>query len=135
MKSFTHSLVVFAAVAMAQIAGAEPLGYFHAPFSFRTPSGAMAAGRYEMQVISTGNPMVLLRHQATNKRKIFGIARGEVGKHEVSRLDFVCVEEENCLLERIVIRGNSYINMMRHHRQDERRFTVLIGREHKTSGD
>ena len=81
MKAMTHAVVWIAAAAMGQVASAQGLASFTTPFAFATPSGQMPAGKYEVEIRSTGtsSPVVMLRHEGSRKRNLFVTATSGQG--------------------------------------------------------
>ena len=127
MKSMTHAVVLIAAAALGQVASAQRLASFTTPFAFATPSGQMPAGKYEVEIHSTGtsSPMVILKHDASGKRNLFVAATSGYGAR-AAQIDFACVNGDDCRLQRVAMGTVAVTAPVRKARPDARLYTVLM---------
>lgn len=136
MKSMTHAVVLFAAAAMAQIASAQAVATFTTPFAFATPSGQMPAGKYEVEIRSTGTstPIVMLKHEASRQRNLF-VAAASSQSTSSPRIDFSCVNGDDCRLQRVAMRGAAFHTPARKARPEARLYTVYMTAPVSPSGE
>ncbi|MFN7932423.1 MAG: hypothetical protein U0R19_03800 [Bryobacteraceae bacterium] len=136
MKSMTHAFVWIAAAAMAQVASAQVNATFTTPFAFATPSGQMPAGKYEVQIRSQGtnSPIVLPQHEASRQRNVFVAGTSGQGVRD-ARVEFSCVNGDNCRMRRLAFPGAAYSMPVRKASPDERLYTVLLTAPGKASSE
>ena len=108
MKRIAHYLLLGAAAMIGQIASAETVAVFTAPFSFRTPTGVMPAGSYQLKVENIGgSPLASIKHQGTLHGQLFLVNAPAQGMHSPS-LTFTCKDGQDCYLASIKTSFNSY---------------------------
>lgn len=135
MKSMTGAFVLLAAAAAVQVLQAQGPASFTAPFAFRTPSGSMPAGNYQVEVRSSGSSssIVMLRHAATNQANLFVVStlRSEGGAPNIG---FQCINGDDCRLERVTMRGGAFITTARP-RSNEKRYSIILDKAVKPTGE
>lgn len=136
MKSMTHAVVLIAAAAMGQVASAQVTATFTTPFAFATPSGQMPAGKYEMQIRSQGtnSPIVMLKHEASRQRNIFVAGTSGQGAR-APRVEFSCVNGDECRMQRVAFPGAAYSMPVRKARPEAQLYTVLLTAPGKASSE